>query len=149
MHRNFMGYTTQNTKLLLGLGVSSISDVGVAFGQNNKLLQDYYETVNAGQLPVTRGYMLNQEDLDFRQYILDISCKGSTNFKPAHLILLYEYTFRELAPLQADGLLNYDERGLQVTPLGRHFIRNICKAFDLHLLRNELNSENQVFSKAI
>ena len=149
MHRNFMGYTTQNTKLLLGLGVSSISDIGVAFGQNNKLLQDYYETVNAGQLPVTRGFLLNDEDLDFRQYILDISCKGSTKFKPSTLIQLYEYTFRELASLQADGLLNYDEQGLEVTPLGRHFIRNICKAFDLHLLRAQQKGENQMFSKAI
>ncbi len=149
MHRNFMGYTTQNTSLLLGLGVSSISDIGVAFGQNNKLLQEYYETVNAGQLPVTRGFLLNEEDLDFRKYILDISCKGRTKFKPAHLISLYEYTFRELASLQADGLLNYSEQGIEVTPLGRHFIRNICKAFDLHLLRSQQIGENQMFSKAI
>ena len=149
IHRNFMGYTTQNTKLLLGLGVSSISDVGVAFGQNNKLLQDYYETVNSGRLPITRGYYLNEEDIDFRQYILDVSCKGATTFKPAHLILLYQYTFRELAQLQGDGLVTYDEHSLQVTPLGRHFIRNICKAFDLHLLRHELMSDTQIFSKAI
>jgi oxygen-independent coproporphyrinogen III oxidase len=149
MHRNFMGYTTQNTKLLLGLGVSSISDLGVAFGQNNKLLQEYYETVNAGKLPVTRGFLLSDEDIDFRQYILDISCKGHTSFKPAHLILLYQYTFRELALLQGDGLVNYDERSIQVTPLGRHFIRNICKAFDLRLLRNEQVGENKMFSKAI
>jgi len=149
MHRNFMGYTTQKTNLLLGLGVSSIGDVGMAFAQNNKLLQDYYEMVNTGQLPVTRGFSLTDEDLSFRQYILDISCKGETKFEKKHLPLLQEFTFPELELLKADALLNYDATGLKATPLGRHFIRNICKAFDLRLLRNQVINENQMFSKAI
>ncbi|MGZ8557490.1 MAG: oxygen-independent coproporphyrinogen III oxidase, partial [Chitinophagaceae bacterium] len=34
LHRNFMGYTTQNSGLLIGLGVSSISDLGNTFAQN-------------------------------------------------------------------------------------------------------------------
>jgi oxygen-independent coproporphyrinogen-3 oxidase len=50
LHRNFMGYTTQNTSLLLGLGVSSISDVGVAFAQNDKTLHDYSEAINNNEL---------------------------------------------------------------------------------------------------
>jgi len=149
MHRNFMGYTTQKTRLLLGLGVSSIGDVGIAFAQNNKTLQEYYEAVNAGQLPVTRGFLLNDEDLNFRQYILDISCKGETKFDAAHLPLLREFTFPELELLKADELLTFDENGLKATSLGRHFIRNICRAFDLRLLRNQFVSDSQVFSKAI
>ena len=149
LHRNFMGYTTQSTKLLLGLGVSSIGDVGTAFAQNNKTLQEYYETVRAGNLPVTRGFMLNDEDLSFRQYILDLSCKGETTFDPAHLPLLREYSFPELDKLSDDGFLDYDDDGIEVTPLGRHFVRNICRAFDLHLLRNELVATNKMFSKAI
>jgi oxygen-independent coproporphyrinogen-3 oxidase len=149
MHRNFMGYTTQNTQLLLGLGVSSISDAGIAFAQNNKILHDYYRTVNEGELPVTRGFMLNEEDVIFRQYILDVSCKGETTFNAAHLPLLKEMTFPELDLLKADGLLHYNDKGVKATPLGRHFIRNICRAFDLRLLRAEPSGANPVFSKAI
>ena len=89
-----MGYTTQRTKLLLGLGVSSISDVGVAFAQNKKVLQEYYNRVLAGYLPVARGYLLNDEDLSFRQYILDISCQGEVKFdaNPIDTILQAMYT---------------------------------------------------------
>lgn len=149
MHRNFMGYTTQNTRLLLGMGVSSISDAGIAFAQNNKILHDYYAAVNNEQLPVTRGFLLNEEDVVFRQYILDVSCKGETTFNPAHLPLLRQLSFPELDLLKEDGLLTYNDHGVKATPLGRHFIRNICRAFDLRLLRSEPSGTNPVFSKAI
>jgi oxygen-independent coproporphyrinogen-3 oxidase len=149
LHRNFMGYTTQHTKLLLGLGVSSISDAGVAFAQNEKTLHDYYAAIERNEIPVTRGYFLSKEDVDFKKYILDVSCKGKTSFKPEHLPLLKEFSFPELALLEKDALVEWDEQGLTVTPLGNNFIRNICKSFDLHLLRNQKESSTPRFSKAI
>ena len=149
LHRNFMGYTTQHTSLLLGLGVSSISDAGVAFAQNEKTLHDYYARIEREELPVMRGYFLSDEDVAFRKYILDVSCKGKTTFKDEHLSLLKKYSFPELEKLQADNLINWNEQGLTVTDLGWHFIRNICRAFDLHLLRNLVATANPRFSKAI
>ncbi|MEJ0105958.1 MAG: oxygen-independent coproporphyrinogen III oxidase [Bacteroidota bacterium] len=82
LHRNFMGYTTQNSGLLLGLGVSAISDLGNAFAQNDKTLHTYYERINKNRFAVNRGFFLTDEDLAFRQYIKDISCKGGTVFHP-------------------------------------------------------------------
>ncbi|MGG9960397.1 oxygen-independent coproporphyrinogen III oxidase [Ferruginibacter sp. SUN106] len=149
LHRNFMGYTTQHTKLLLGLGVSSISDAGVAFAQNEKTLHDYYATIERNELPVKRGYFLSDEDVDFKQYILDISCKGKTSFKKEHLPLLRQYSFSELEKLEVDELVEWNEEGATVTALGYNFIRNICKAFDLHLLRNQVATATPRFSKAI
>ena len=149
LHRNFMGYTTQHTSLLLGLGVSSISDAGVAFAQNEKALHDYYARIEREELPVMRGYFLSEEDVAFRKYILDVSCKGKTTFKAAHLPLLKQYSFPELEKLEADRFINWNEQGLNVTDLGWHFIRNICKAFDLRLLRNQVATANPRFSKAI
>jgi len=149
LHRNFMGYTTQHTKLLLGLGVSSISDAGVAFAQNEKTLHDYYACIERNELPVKRGYFLSEEDVAFKQYILDISCKGKTNFKKEHLPLLEKYSFPELEKLEADKLVQWNEDGATVTMLGYNFIRNICKAFDLHLLRNQQETATPRFSKAI
>jgi oxygen-independent coproporphyrinogen-3 oxidase len=148
LHRNFMGYTTQKTSLLLGLGVSSISDAGIAFAQNKKALHGYYESINAGELPVFRGYFLNTEDVAFRKYILNISCKGFTTFNSKDLPILEEYTFPELSKLANDGLVEWSRKEVIVTSMGRHFIRNICRAFDLHLLRNE-GVVRQIFSKAI
>jgi oxygen-independent coproporphyrinogen-3 oxidase len=149
LHRNFMGYTTQNTSVLLGLGVSSISDAGVAFAQNHKSLHNYYEAINNNELAVTKGYFLHNEDVAFRQYILDISCRGYTKFNPAHLTILKEHTIPELKDLEKDGLVMLSEEDVQVTALGRHFLRNVCKAFDLHLLRKEALDDSPVFSKAV
>lgn len=149
LHRNFMGYTTQRTAMLLGLGVSSISDAGVAFAQNEKALHDYYAAVHAGNLPVFRGYFLNEEDRIFRQYILDISCRGVTRFREEDIPLLRAYCFPALDAMRADGLLSYDDTGVEVSDLGRHFIRNICSAFDLYLRREQPETNRPVFSKAI
>lgn len=149
LHRNFMGYTTQHTSILLGLGVSSISDTGIAFAQNKKTLHEYYESIRNHELPSFRGYFLNEEDIAFRKYILNISCRGRTKFNPAHLDILRQYSFPELVKLQEDNLIEWNEAGLSVTPSGRHFIRNICSAFDLHLIRNIKESTHPLFSKAI
>lgn len=149
LHRNFMGYTTQNSGLLLGLGVSSISDLGTAFAQNEKALHDYYSAVNEGRMAVKRGYFLNEEDIAFRQYIKDISCKGFTALDPRHLALLEEYTFPVLEELSKDGLVKYDRSKVSLTEKGHYFIRNVCSAFDLYLQRDNSILSKQAFSKAI
>lgn len=148
LHRNFMGYTTQHSGMLLGLGVSAISDAGIAYAQNHKTLHDYYKFIEDKNLAVTKGYFLNAEDEAFKKYILDVICRGATHFKPEHLPLLKQYTFPELAALEADQLLTWNEEGMQVTELGRHFLRNICKSLDLHLARRQ-SSEKPLFSNAI
>jgi len=149
LHRNFMGYTTQRTGMLLGLGVSSISDAGIAFAQNHKTIHDYYQSINNNELAIFKGYFLNEEDVAFKKYILNISCQGYTKLNPEHLDLLKQYTFPELEKLEADELVEWNETEVKVTSLGRHFIRNICRAFDLHLLRNQTKTEKPLFSKAI
>lgn len=149
LHRNFMGYTTQNTGLLLGLGVSSISDAGNAFAQNNKTLHDYYAAVNSSKLAVVRGYHLSEEDLRFRKYILDISCRSKTSFEEKDLPLLQAYSFSRLEEMADDGLIKWNEKGLSLTPEGHYFIRNVCSAFDLHLLRSHSQEQVKQFSKAV
>jgi len=149
LHRNFMGYTTQHTSILLGLGVSSISDIGNAFAQNKKNLHEYYECINNNELPVFKGYFLNKEDLTFRKHILNISCQGKTIFNPEDFLILEKWTFPELLSLEKDALIDWNETGLAVTPLGRHFIRNICSAFDLHLQQNKKVQTKPLFSQAI
>jgi oxygen-independent coproporphyrinogen-3 oxidase len=147
LHRNFMGYTTLQTDVLLGLGVSAISDVRNAYAQNEKKLHDYYAAINSGNFAIKKGFFLNQTDMDFKQHILDISCKGRTYFKQRHTLLLQEYVFPRLSTLKEDGLIDYDEQGMSVTEPGRHFIRNVCSALDLYL--HKTNNEEMVFSKSI
>lgn len=137
IHRNFMGYTTQASGLLLGLGVSSISDLGTAFGQNDKSLATYYRTIREGELAVKKGYFLNEEDKLFRRHVLDIACKGYTVFDQTWTAVLEEWTLPRLRALAADGLVALDEKGVCLTEAGWPFLRHVCKAFDLHLLRDE------------
>ncbi len=149
LHRNFMGYTTQRTSMLIGLGVSSISDAGIAFAQNHKTLGEYYQSIDRNELAVTKGYFLSEEDVAFRKYILNISCHAGTAFNVKDSSLLKDYSFDALKELEKDHLITFNDKQVNVTELGRHFIRNICKAFDLHLLRSERNKESRQFSKAV
>jgi oxygen-independent coproporphyrinogen-3 oxidase len=147
LHRNFMGYTVQKTGMLVGIGVSSISDVYYAFAQNEKAIHEYYEAIQNNQLPVFRGYFLDKADQSMRQYILNISCAGKTSFHEADQHLLEKYTYPELEKLAADGLIQWNKNGLAVTAMGDHFIRNICKAFDLKLLSSAVQKTS--YSKAV
>ena len=54
-----MGYTTSTSKLLIGLGASSISDAWGAYAQNEKKISEYKERVNAGRLPIFKGHFFN------------------------------------------------------------------------------------------
>jgi len=147
LHRNFMGYTTQSTKFLLGLGVSSISDTGNAFAQNKKTLHDYYGAIEEGKFAIKKGYILTDEDLVFKKYILDISCKGSTEFLPSSLPTLEKLCFSKLDEFAKDGLIEWNTDGLKLAGQGRYFLRNICSVFDLYMQRS--NPTDQIFSKAI
>ena len=149
LHRNFMGYTLQRTNMLVGLGVSAISDAGMGYAQNNKTLHDYTEAIERGELAVNKGIFLNEEDVAFRNYILDISCRGKTAFREEDLALLKEFSFPMLEDLESDGLINWNEKGLEVTDMGNHFIRNICFPFDLHVHRKKTVNTQPIFSKAI
>ena len=137
LHRNFMGYTTQNSGMLLGLGVSAISDTGTAYAQNEKKLGDYYRAIREDRLAITRSCYLTDEDQVFRRHILDIACKGYTTFDPSYAATYGEWTIPRLRDLQRDGLVMVDDYGVMLTDAGRPFLRHACKAFDLRLLRDE------------
>jgi oxygen-independent coproporphyrinogen-3 oxidase len=50
LHRNFMGYTAYKTQLMIGLGVSSISDSWYAFAQNEKTIEGMSEDLERYKL---------------------------------------------------------------------------------------------------
>ena len=137
LHRNFMGYTVQKSGLLLGLGLSAISDTGGAYAQNSKSLTEYYRAVATGTPAVRKSYFLGEEDKVFRRHILDIACHGQTMLDPAWSTLLDEWTIPQLRELEKDGLVSLNGNEIKLTERGKPFLRHVCKAFDLHLLRGE------------
>ncbi|WP_294186660.1 oxygen-independent coproporphyrinogen III oxidase [uncultured Sphingobacterium sp.] len=145
LHRNFMGYADRFSPLLIGIGVSSISDAWGAFAQNVKTVEEYHKLIEAGELPVVKGHLLNEEDLIVRRYILDMMCKGKVQLQEGEP--LNRQIKEELSELVADGLVVITGDLIACTVVGRSFLRNICMAFDQRLLRSR--TQNQLFSQAI
>lgn len=148
LHRNFMGYTAGKTQLMIGLGMSSISDSWYSFAQNVKTVEEYQSTVNEGRIPIFRGHDLTKEDLVIRQHILNIMCHFETSWEDNTLQFpeLNECLER-LAEMQQDGLVAITATGLTVPEHARPFVRNICMAFDLRLIRNKPTT--RIFSMTI
>lgn len=148
IHRNFMGYSSSSTQLMIGLGMSAISDSWYAFAQNDKTVEGYIEQVESGRLPVFRGHILTDEDLVVRRHILNLMCLLETSWqdKNMHLPELPEITNRLTEMLQDDLIILSDNK-LQVSEKGRTFVRNIAMAWDLRMIRHQ--PETSVFSMTV
>lgn len=148
MHRNFMGYTTNPTQLMIGLGMSSISDSWYGFAQNEKSVKTYQERVQNHELPIIKGHLLSEEDLIIRQHILNIMCHFKTSWSDDKLKFnKLEEVLKRLKELESDKLINIIDDELIVLEKGKAFVRNICMAFDLKLVANK--PETQLFSMTI
>lgn len=147
LHRNFMGYTAGKTELMIGLGMSSISDSWYAFAQNEKTIEDYTAKVNQGILPIFRGHLLTKQDLIIRKHILNIMCNLETEFKEGLSAQTKKEIIERLSEILADDLITISEDKIVVKESGRMFVRNICMAFDLRLIENK--PETRIFSMTI
>ncbi|WP_108424979.1 oxygen-independent coproporphyrinogen III oxidase [Flagellimonas amoyensis] len=148
LHRNFMGYTSSKTKLMIGLGVSSISDSWYGFAQNVKSIEEYADLVSHGVIPIFKGHILNTEDQILRQHILNIMCQFNTQWGPDEEKMVdFGSILGNLSELQADGLVELGKDHIKVTEKGRPFIRNISMAFDLKLQRKQ--PDTRIFSMTV
>lgn len=147
LHRNFMGYTHQYSKLMIGLGVSSISDSWTAFAQNVKKVEDYISLINQGKIPVFKGHILNEEDLVIRRHILNLMCKGETSWLfPEQQHPSFMEGLERMRLIADDGLVEINETSIRITDTGKRFLRNICMTLDSRLWANQ--PQTQLFSMA-
>jgi oxygen-independent coproporphyrinogen III oxidase len=134
MHRNFMGYTSHKSELLIGLGVSSISDSWDMFAQNEKTLPKYYEALEQNRLPIFKGHILSNEDLLVRKLILDLMCSFKTPITELKKFDLHYAIFKsKIRPLISDGLAEIQNNYLVVLERGKPFVRNVCMTLDFYL----------------
>jgi oxygen-independent coproporphyrinogen-3 oxidase len=129
LQRNFMGYTTRAGLDQVGIGVSAIGFFGGMYAQDLKDREAWTRSVEAGRLPIERGLVLSPDDAARRTLIMDLFCNFHARFNEGD----YAGEMTRLAPLEADGLVVLRPGGVDVTPLGRHFIRNVCAVFDRYL----------------
>ena len=148
LHRNFMGYTSGKTALMVGLGMSAISDSWYSFAQNVKTVEEYQKIVNQGEFPLLRGHLLSEEDLIIRKHILNIMCHFETSWKNAdQQTPAFLEGLKLLNEMKEDGLVIVEDNKLTVPEKGRLFVRNICMCFDAKMIQNR--PETQLFSQTV
>ena len=143
LHRNFQGYTEKRTRVLLGLGVSSISETPTCFHQNEKAFPVYERRVSQGEIPTFRGHLLSEEDRQLREQILIFMTRFEVDLLPtqnddAHVFL---------DPMIRDGLVQLSDHKMILTERGRPFLRNACMFFDARLREKE--ERPRIFSQAL
>ncbi len=156
LHRNFMGYTTRPAPDMVGFGMSSIGEVAGAFVQNHKSLMRYYDLLDAGEVPVERGYALSEDDGRRRAVILDLMCnfhlsvpawetRFGTPFGETFVAELRELTAPD-GP-QEHGLVRVTPEAIEVTETGTLFVRNLAMVFDRYL--RSKRGDRPVFSRTV
>ena len=141
LYRNFQGYTTRAGASLYGFGMSSISQTDGSFRQNFKDLEEYTSTLNRGEPPLERGFLLSEEDKRRRTLVMDVMCRQRVDFADLSrrigldVAQTYAAEIASLTDLAADGLIQSDDGGFNITPLGELFRRIIAMRFDAYLDR--------------
>jgi oxygen-independent coproporphyrinogen-3 oxidase len=133
MHRNFQGYTERPTTVLLGLGVSAISETDDCYHQNDKVITVYSRRVSAGEVPTLRGHRLSADDRRRRARIRSLM----TAFRVAIDANEADDARAFLRPLVDDGLVTIGNDELRVTTAGRPFLRNVAVFFDRALRESQ------------
>ena len=153
LHRNFQGYTTKAGLDLFGLGMTSISSISNIYTQNEKKLNRYIEHFesNKAGIPIEKGVLLTREDLLRRSIINKILCHGLVVFAEIEqeFDLNFEKHFAtellQLKDLELDGLIILRENQIEITYIGRVFLRNIAMIFDAYLQKGS----QRLFSRTV
>ena len=139
LHRNFQGYSTQPDCDLIALGVSAIGRVGATYSQNAKNLDEYYDMLDQGRLPIVRGLALTRDDLVRRAVIMALMCQGEVLFDSLEQSWLIEFDsyfsveLEKLREMETHGLVHLNNDSVTVTPMGWYFVRGIAMVFDRYL----------------
>jgi oxygen-independent coproporphyrinogen-3 oxidase len=140
LKRTFQGYTAKPADALIGVGVTSISQLGNLYAQNDRHLASYLKKIKSGQMAAARGFFLSDDDL-IRCWVFnkifceqgidkDEFCKKWNNSFDDYF---EDLNFKQFID---DGLILQTNSEFKITPLGRLFIRNIASKFDKYLNSN-------------
>jgi len=137
LRRNFQGYTTDESKTLLGFGTSAIGCLPKGYVQNLTALDAYGRAVNAGQFPIAHGIELTRDDRLRRAVINLLMCGLNADLKALAVEFGSEETFAPeqaaLMPMINDGLVEIKDGMVQITVKGRPLMRTVCAVFDQYL----------------
>jgi oxygen-independent coproporphyrinogen-3 oxidase len=152
LHRNFQGYSTHSDCDMLSFGITSIGKVGASYSQNVKTLDEYYDRLDNGILPVFRGITLTADDELRRAIIQSLMCHFELPFEKFEAACgnafstYFAAELADLAEMEAAGLLRIEADRVVVLPPGRMLVRAISMVFDARLRANRTQNR---YSKVI
>lgn len=154
LHRNFQGYCTRRTTgQVYAFGVTGISQLGTAYSQNVKEVDEYILLINRGELPVLRGYELSEEEQITRNVISNLMCNYTIrwndiacemNQSADEIKAAMNYDESVLQDFAADGIISYNADHITILPDATPFVRNVAGALDKLMI----DSDKQ-YSKSI
>lgn len=139
LHRNFQGMTTGKDLDVIGLGPSAISQLDIAFAQNQKESADWRRAV-ADDFATERGLHLSDDDRIRRELMQQLYGYGVID--KGRLESRFEKIFDEyfaaelnrLAELAEHGIVELADHSIRLTmPLGRLLVRVAAAVFDRYL----------------
>lgn len=130
--RNFQGYTIRAAADVVAFGVTAISDVRGRYAQNYPQLGKYGCAVGEDRLATVRGITTTADDRRRRAIITSLMCNFWVDLGPDAETEMADELAR-LSPMQEEGLLTIDGSEIELTPLGRLFVRNVAMVFDSYL----------------
>jgi len=152
LYRNFMGYTVKPADEFIGLGLTSIGYIENTFTQNQHILHKYYASLNSNHLPIAKGKILMEDDLIRQWVITSLMCHFKINKKvffenfKKNFDSYFYHEQKHINDCIENGLMTIMESTLNVTELGKIFIRNMCMGFDNYLKEG---TQQPRFSKTI
>ncbi len=139
LYRNFMGYTIKRSSQLIGIGCSAISEINGCYFQNHRNSSEYQASITQDKLATFRGCSVSDDDQRRKWIIQSLLCGMGISFDSyeEHFGESFENRFGEelksLKTFEADAVLKLNSRSIQVTPIGKIFVRNIAMVFDAYL----------------
>jgi oxygen-independent coproporphyrinogen-3 oxidase len=138
LRRNFQGYTTDDSNILLGFGASAIGRLPHGYVQNEVNTRAYLESIASGKLATVKGYALTDDDRLRAEIIERVMCDFGVNL---HQICARHRSAPEtilnssprLEKLISDGVVQRDGTSLNLAKDSRFLVRSLAAAFDAHL----------------
>jgi oxygen-independent coproporphyrinogen III oxidase len=149
LRRNFQGYTTDTSNLLLGFGASAIGHLPQGYVQNEVGTRSYSEAIAGGRLATVKGYALTADDRLRAEIIERIMCDFGVDLDPicARHGSAAEAMLKSSPRLQgliSDGVVALDGSSLALADDSRFLVRSVAAAFDAHL-----DGSKQLHSRAV
>lgn len=145
LRRNFQGYTDDAATTILGFGLSAISQFKDAYTQNSLDAPSYRKSIDAGRLPVAKGYAMTERDIETGWAIMQLMCYSQLDVSKCPVVPMARDKLKEL---EHDGIIRINGNIVVITEIGKPFTRVVASCFDPYFQAENYKKEGR-HAKAI